>query len=337
MILDTLSSALLHVPGAFFFYPWKPIVQAIAGDSYDVAYQFFRRDHSKSANLALHAVALAYTLLGNFGLLFLADTYLFPERITLTSSFWAHSPLKNLTLPALPLSYVTAVTWIIVLMCSPAPVECSSLSMALIAAAYLAAPHVTAHTLELGAAAALAAVLLAAPRLFKLDVRVRGHRSVSLGVVALALRLAARAWRGALAAHAAPVGALLLSLIFVAGSLPKPTVACVLVAVTVGRVAAELTAQDALLYYCGAFGAQLCQGIAHDACGQKATLLQHQDDAQHARRQTLGFEWSHTVFFPNLLLNSMYHSLTGQKDSVLHEPEEPQEEAAPAAANKKED
>ena len=144
MILDTLSSALLHAPGAFFFYPWKPIVQAIAGDSYDVAYQFFRRDHSGSANLALHAVALAYTLLGNFGLLFLADTYLFPERITLTGSFWAHSPLKNLTLPALPLSYVTAVTWIIVLMCSPAPVECSSLSMALIAAAYLAAPHVTA-------------------------------------------------------------------------------------------------------------------------------------------------------------------------------------------------
>ena len=138
-----------------------------------------------------------------------------------------------------------------------------------------------------------------------------------------------------------------------------------LVATLLGRVAAELTAQDGLLLYCGAFAAQVTarsraparsltpaprivawpapaaapqacafrvtfrsparalqawqvlQGIAHDVTGQKATLLQLQDNTQKERALTLGCEWSHTLYFPNLLLNSIYESLTGQKDSVL--------------------
>ncbi len=62
---------------------------------------------------------------------------------------------------------------------------------------------------------------------------------------------------------------------------------------------------------------QTLQGIAHDVCGQKATLLQHQDDTRQGRAKTLGCEWSHTLYFPILLLNSIYESLTGQKESVL--------------------
>ena len=61
----------------------------------------------------------------------------------------------------------------------------------------------------------------------------------------------------------------------------------------------------------------MLQGIAHDVTGQKATLLQLQDNTQKERALTLGCEWSHTLYFPNLLLNSIYESLTGQKDSVL--------------------
>ena len=38
---------------------------------------------------------------------------------------------------------------------------------------------------------------------------------------------------------------------------------------------------------------------------------------RRGRAQTLGAEWSHTLYFPNLLLNSIYESLTGQKESVL--------------------
>ena len=69
--------SILYAPGAFFFYPWKPVMQALAGDRYDVGFAFFRRDHTDPTNLALHTVALAWQLLGNFGLLGLV-AMLFP-------------------------------------------------------------------------------------------------------------------------------------------------------------------------------------------------------------------------------------------------------------------
>lgn len=50
-VARTLSSALLYAPGAFFFYPWKPLMNALVGDSYGVAYAHFRRDHSDPLNL----------------------------------------------------------------------------------------------------------------------------------------------------------------------------------------------------------------------------------------------------------------------------------------------
>ena len=361
-MLTTLSSCALHAPGSFFFYPWKPLVGVALGDSYTNAYANFRRDHSHAANHALHLVALAWTMLANYALLYLADRYFFPEVLTLGGITGSTSrALANARFPPLPLSYLTAVMQIIVLMCSPAPIECSSVATAFVGAAYIAGPLMTAHQLELGAAAAFGAMLLLvkllAPRLSTggSGLRLRGHKSMYFALFALGLRLAARPYRGAWAAEAPAVNVALLLLMLGASSLPKPTVPCVLVATLLGRVAAELTAQDGLLLYCGAFAAQvtarslapphiteawaapaaapqacalrsparalqpwqLLQGVAHDVCGQKATLLQHQDDMRRGRAQTLGAEWSHTLYFPNLLLNSIYESLTGQKESVL--------------------
>ena len=265
-MFTTLSSCALHAPGSFFFYPWKPLLQFVLGDSYEVAYQYFRRDHSGGANAALHLVALGWTMLANFGLLFLADQYFFPTQLTIATITGSTSrALANATLPPLPLSYLTAVAWIICLMCSPAPIECSSLATALVGAVYLAAPHMTAHQLELGAVTVFVTVLLLvrllAPRLSKgskggPELRLRGHTSIYFGLFALGLRLAARQWRGAWAAEAPAVNAALLLLMLGASSLSKPTVPCVLLATLLGRVAAELTAQDGLLLYCSAFAAQ---------------------------------------------------------------------------------
>jgi hypothetical protein len=58
--------------------------------------------------------------------------------------------------------------------------------------------------------------------------------------------------------------------------------------------------------------AQLAQGIAHDVSMQKATLLSHQDSMAD-RRVRLAFEWSHVVYFPNLLFQSCHESLVGAK------------------------
>jgi hypothetical protein len=208
-------------------------------------------------------------MLANYGLLYLADRYFFPEVLTLGGITGSTSrALANARFPPLPLSYLTAVIQIIVLMCSPAPIECSSVAVALVGAAYVAGPLMTAHQLELGATAAFGATLLLvkllAPRLSTggPDLRLRGHKSLYFGLFALGLRLAARPYRGAWAAEAPAVNVALLLLMLGASSLPKPTVPCVLLATLLGRVAAELTAQDGLLLYCGAFAAQVTFGAS---------------------------------------------------------------------------
>ena len=70
------ASCLLYAPGAFFFYPWKPLMQLLVGDTYATGYKYFRRDHSKPTNIVLHGVALVWQLLGNFGFLAVADASL---------------------------------------------------------------------------------------------------------------------------------------------------------------------------------------------------------------------------------------------------------------------
>ena len=222
-MFTTLSSCALHAPGSFFFYPWKPLLQFTLGDSYGDAYQNFRRDHSHGANHALHLVALAWTMLANYSLLYLADRYFFPEVLTIGGITGSTSrALGNARFPPLPLSYLTAVMQIIVLMCSPAPIECSSVATALIGAAYVAGPMMTAHQLELGAAAAFGAMLLLV-KLLGPELRLR-QKSLYFGLFALGLRLAARPYRGAWAAEAPAVNVALLLLMLGASSLPKPTV-----------------------------------------------------------------------------------------------------------------
>ena len=49
--------SILYAPGAFFFYPWKPLIQLAVGDSYASAYRHFQRDHSDLTNVLLHCVA----------------------------------------------------------------------------------------------------------------------------------------------------------------------------------------------------------------------------------------------------------------------------------------
>ena len=305
-ILTLLSSILLYAPGAFFFYPWKPVMQALAGDRYDVGFAFFRRDHTDPTNLALHMVALAWQLLGNFGLLAAIDASLWPGRISLPGGF---------LLPERPLSYVTAISWVATLIFSPAPLDCSLSSAAAIVIAFTAAPRLAPHELELGVVAAFVCTLVLFSIFAERKVH-RGRRAAGLlgdlmragarfGLV-VGVRLIARQWRGAFAADAAAINCGLAVLMALLASLPKPTVPAVLGGGLVVRAAAELTAQDALLFYGCAFTAQASQGLAHDVSRQAATLLSHEEfDDGHCRATKLGFEWAHVVYFPNLLTQAI--------------------------------
>ena len=265
--------ALLYAPGAFFFFPWKPPVQLLVGDSYATAYRHFRRDHSDPTNLLLHLVALTWQLGGNFGLLAALDGALFDVTLA------RHRPLATLT----------ALAWGVTLLASPAPLLVSAASIAAIGAAYWAAPSLSADALELGAMVLFLAVLCASTLLCTPSVTVGGARRSSLarlgGSLARALayfglacgaRWAARPWQGAHAASSAQLNAALALLMGLLAFLPKPVVPCVFGGVLVARPLADLTGQEVLLFYGQAFLAQLSQGVAHDVSKQKATLLSHE-------------------------------------------------------------
>lgn len=299
-ISTALSSALLYAPGAFFFYPHKPLMQAIFGDAYSVGYKYFRRDHSEPRNLCLHLIALVWTILANFGLLASLDSTM---------------SLDTLTGIERPISLLTGALWSVMLLSSPAPLVVSLLSSLCIWAGFAAAPFLEPRQLEVGAMAAFFMVLVIAKLVFKhraktvvgellADVK---HMAKLFGL-ALVARLVAQRWAGALSHYTAVINPALVVLMLVLGSLPKPTVPAVMGGALVVRAFGELTAQDALLFFGAAFVAQISQGVSHDVTKQKATLLSH-ENSDEAREVKLAFEWSHVVYFPNLLLHSCHQSL----------------------------
>eukprot|EP00932_Pfiesteria_piscicida_P015100 SRR837773.27092.p2 GENE.SRR837773.27092~~SRR837773.27092.p2 ORF type:complete len:101 (-),score=28.55 SRR837773.27092:78-380(-) len=69
----------------------------------------------------------------------------------------------------------------------------------------------------------------------------------------------------------------------------------------VGWILSVLTDQPWLFFYSGGFLASLSQGVAHHFAGEEGTLPQLANIAD---------EFAHTTYFPNLLLHSVYQSLT---------------------------
>merc|ERR1712086_156771 len=313
LIVTLLSSVLLYAPGAFFFYPWKPLMQWAVGDTYAVGYKFFRRDHNDPTNICLHFVALGWQLLGNFGFLAAIDALLlqqFPSAAQVTVR---------------PFSQGTAFAWSLTLLMSPAPVICSVLSVLAISCAYTAAPFLCPRTLEMAAISTFMTTLVLASVLLKR----KGNRTTGFfndivhGLTrfgfALLVRLSVTPWYGVWAAEANHVNGVLALVMIMMGLLPKPVVPSVLAGAIFVRIAGELTAQDPLLYYGAAFVAQASQGVAHNVTRQQATLLSH-EASNESREEKMAFEWSHVVYFPNLLLHSAYDSCTasGSATETVH-------------------
>lgn len=301
MSLSTsIISSLVYAPGAFFFFPWKPAVQAYIGDTYEVGYKFFRRDHSEPTNVCLHLVALAWQLLGNFGVLTTLDAKMFGDNTLL-------SQIR-------PLSALTAMQWAALLVMSPAPHAVSTLSVLAIIGAYLSAPNLSPHGLELGCTVAFVAVLTLTQafrgKRLKHQLQSMATTAGYFGIAFTASRGAAH-WRGTFADDSSTrlINIALFVLMSVLGMLPKPTVPCVFGGVLAVRIAGELTTQDALLFWGAAWVAQLSQGIAHKVSRQEATLLSHEESTAHGRRTKLAFEVSHVCYFPNLLLHACYEDL----------------------------
>ena len=71
-----------------------------------------------------------------------------------------------------------------------------------------------------------------------------------------------------------------------------------------GSVLGILLNQHLLSSSSSAFIATALQGLAHALSGEQATLVKLQDSPDGAAK--LAYEWSHVVYFPNLLLHSLF-------------------------------
>lgn len=71
-----------------------------------------------------------------------------------------------------------------------------------------------------------------------------------------------------------------------------------------GSVLGILLNQHLLISSSSAFIATALQGLAHALSGEQATLVKLQDSRDGAAK--LAYEWSHVVYFPNLLLHSLF-------------------------------
>ena len=141
-----VSMAVLLGFGPFFAYPWKPLVNYLAGIPYAKAYRNFREQHTDSANLALHVVCLASQLAGNFGLLCALDLAVFPHLPPAFATGHAESPLGLRVF-----SLLTVAVWLITLLLTAgAPWAARLVSAACIACAYFASPLLHPVQVELG-------------------------------------------------------------------------------------------------------------------------------------------------------------------------------------------
>jgi len=294
-----MAQVVLYAFGPFFCYPWKPLLNAAMGCSYEIGYKHFRAQHKAPANVAWHSVCLVFQVLSNFCLLATIDGHLM-ESFGFRYKWF---------------SLVTAAMWCLSLLSAPCRAGIKLLSACSVCCAYLGAPYVPSG---LGLAWLELVSLL------------------GLVIVWIFNALAGGAWRGretvkftlvwvlwvglwyTLALHAGGKYANYSNWAFVAApsvlillaSLKNPVKPVAVAGAFSTRAMGILTNQKALLFYSMAFSASIMQGTAHEISGEDATLLSETLTMEQDPDRKLAFELAHVTFFPNLLFQAVMESLT---------------------------
>ncbi|KNC50574.1 uncharacterized protein AMSG_00735 [Thecamonas trahens ATCC 50062] len=287
---------LLYAPGPFYCYPWKPVVNALAGDGYATAYKHFRRDHRTAPNLALHMVCLVFQVLGNFALLDTLDNIVAP--------LLQGSPIAR------PIAAVTAAGWALALATAPAPFVCTLLAIATVAGGFWASPAIDPMLLEMTCIGTFLAVLLLTLGVSKKVLAATAGWGAWFGLWA-----GLEAYAGlALAGSRATALAVLAAFVVAAAASPKVPEAPAIGGALACRAVAILTGSRLAFLWGCSFTAPLMQGTAHKITGETATLINlNKAKTSAAAVDTAGkvrFEWAHVTFFPSLAFHSVYHSLS---------------------------
>jgi hypothetical protein len=207
------------------------------------------------------------------------------------------------------LSLISAGLWIVTLLTTPARKVVTLCSVISIVAAFFVAPFIPPRSLEMNMIYIFLLVLLVAT--------MRNPSSIKdmlRGVAFFAFTVGIRSVAASTLKDVSDPSKEMMTIKIIAiamcavSLLPKPVKPIVVTGLISIRAFGEVYDSNLCLYLGAAFCAQLAQGIAHDFTKQKATLFMNEDSGV-TRSTRLAFDWSHCVYFPNLLFQSCYDSI----------------------------
>jgi hypothetical protein len=286
-----LLQSLLYSLGPFFCYPWKPVINYFYGASYKVGYKHFWDQHQNPTNLAWHFVCLFFQVFGNFTFLHALDNAI---------PYFEESQR--------PFSTLTALLWCISLIPTkncPTIVKFGSIFTIFIA--FSISPYLRAEDIEKYGLIAFALVwLIHSLNYGFLKIRKDGLLilAVLIGKFILCRVLVVYASGIHIAYKKQCLVAFVLVMILI--SLKKDPVKEIVAVGAILSPAVSITTDTPMLYVLGlAFMATLLQGLSHSLSMEQATLIKIELTTAD-ERDKVSYEYSHVVFFPNLLLNAIY-------------------------------
>jgi hypothetical protein len=260
-----ISKCLLFSCGPFYCYPWKPLINEVAGVSYEVANKHFWAQHKDTYNLLWHVVCMFFQVWSNLSFLARIEGPLAAAvGVDLGTKVHGHRML--------PLLCVTL--WGLVLLIprkgSDCPFLAKTLSLLTLGLAYNTAHHFTGQVIE-------RICIVAFLFVFGYQVAVRGSKALNLKsgaggsskliLILLVLKVALyygimnSAYRGVFAhKQEILIKAFVGSLIAMGLFLPDPLVFVVAYGSIAGHILSALVDNSLLFLFCSAFTATLFQG-----------------------------------------------------------------------------
>lgn len=295
--ISTLLKSSLFSFGPFFTYPWKPILNLIYGDSYKIGYKHFYDQHKHPTNLIMHTICLFFQLFGNFALLSEVDKLLLQGKGYL--------------------QVISAALWIFCSVLPPkeTPSIVKLISSLCIVSACILSPGLTGPNIEIaGLAAVFLSFLVHIVKYGSVKIDKQGILILVVGFVGKWIiynRLIAGGFLGILSEHTKTISVGWLSCLTLLAAKKNPLKAVVIAGAIGSTILSVLVNQPILTLFNCAFSATLLQGLSHSLSGETATLIKLEDEEDEAKK--LSFEYAHAVYFPNVLLQSIYENITGKK------------------------
>lgn len=270
------------------------------GSPYFESYVHFWDQHKCPSNQAWHYICLYFQAFSNFAFLSVVDA-------ALVSRFPVISVYR-------PLSTVTAILWLLPLLFSSpqCPYVVRFLSAFHLFLAYYFAPFIENSPIELWALGGFVVLTVVHLLLSRKKIIITSEIILYVTVISLkmgGLHVLSSTHHGILAEKSFELLSAFAVIICILCCLRDPVKGSVVFGSLAGSTLSVLIGQRWLMLLSYAYSASILQGLAHALSREQPTLLKLQDDSD--REQKISDEWGHVVFFPNLLLHSIYKTLTG--------------------------